>query len=149
MFVFKFEKIINLKDNLIKKCMLEIANIEATIKKLNDTKKELSKENKKRKEKLNDILSKDKPDKNMLLFLSENIAKTENSIITITNNISELEKEKRKKIKEAEILNMEKKKLEKLKEKEYENYVKEEKKAETRFLDEIANIKSANNIING
>ncbi len=148
MFVFKFEKMLNIKENMIKKCMLEIANIEALINKSFEMKEELEQENRQRMKKLNGVLRK-KPDKEMLLFLSDNIAKTQKEIVRIDLEIEMLKKEKAKKIEEATMLNIEKKKLEKLKEKEYENYVIEENRAETRFLDEVANIKSANNIIGG
>ncbi len=148
MFVFKFEKMLNIKENMIKKCMLEIANIEAVINKSFEMKEELEQENRQRMRKLNKALRK-KPDKDMLLFLSDNIAKTQKEIVRINLEIEKLKKEKAKKIDEATMLNIEKKKLEKLKEKEYENYVIEENRAETRFLDEVANIKSANNIIGG
>ncbi len=148
MFVFKFEKMLNIKENMIKKCMLEIANIEAVINKAFEMKEELEQENRQRMRKLNRALRK-KPDKDMLLFLSDNIAKTQKEIVRINLEIEKLKKEKAKKIDEATMLNIEKKKLEKLKEKEYENYIIEENRAETRFLDEVANIKSANNIIGG
>ncbi len=148
MFVFKFEKMLNIKENMIKKCMLEIANIEALISKSFEMKEELEQDNRQRMKKLNGVLRK-KPDKEMLLFLSDNIAKTQKEIVRIDLEIEMLKKEKAKKIEEATMLNIEKKKLEKLKEKEYENYVIEENRAETRFLDEVANIKSANNIIGG
>ncbi len=148
MFVFKFEKMLNIKENMIKKCMLEIANIEALINKSFEMKEELEQDNRQRMKKLNGVLRK-KPDKEMLLFLSDNIAKTQKEIVRIDLEIEMLKKEKAKKIEEATMLNIEKKKLAKLKEKEYENYVIEENRAETRFLDEVANIKSANNIIGG
>ncbi len=148
MFVFKFEKMLNIKENMIKKCMLEIANIEALINKSFEMKEDLEQDNRQRMKKLNGVLRK-KPDKEMLLFLSDNIAKTQKEIVRIDLEIEMLKKEKAKKIEEATMLNIEKKKLEKLKEKEYENYVIEENRAETRFLDEVANIKSANNIIGG
>jgi len=148
MFVFKFEKMLNIKENMIKKCMLEIANIEALINKSFEIKEELEQENRQRIRKLNTIL-KEELNKEILIFLSDNIAKTQKEIIKINSEIEKLKKEKKKKIEEATMLNMEKKKLEKLKEKEYENYVIEENRAETRFLDEVANIKSANSIIGG
>jgi len=148
MFVFKFEKMLNIKENMIKKCMLEIANIEALINKSFEIKEELEQENRQRIRKLNTIL-KEELNKEILIFLSDNIAKTQKEIVKINSEIEKLKKEKKKKIEEATMLNMEKKKLEKLKEKEYENYVIEENRAETRFLDEVANIKSANSIIGG
>ncbi len=147
MFKFKLEKILNIKENMIKKCMLEIANIEAMIKKYHVLKDELERENTQRKKKLNRVLY-ENPNKEMLIFISENIAKVENEIEALSMEILQLKKEKEKKIEEAKMLNIEKKKLEKLKEKEYEDYVIEENRAETRFLDEVANIKSANSVIN-
>ncbi len=147
MFVFKFEKLLSIKEDMLKKCMIEIANIEATIKKYRKIKLQLEKENSKRKNNLNKIL-KGSLDKKMILFISENIAKTQIDIRFIEENIKKLQQEKTKKIEEAKMLNIEKKKLEKLKEKEYENHINKENKTETRFLDEIANIKSANGIIN-
>ena len=147
MFIFRFEKLLKLKKDMLQKCMLEIANINALITKNREVKHILEQENRKRKKELNKTL-KEKPAKNRLLFMYENIQKTDSRIEILTSNILSLMQKKKEKIEEAKILNIEKKKLEKLKEKEYENHIKKENNLETRFLDEIANIKAANRLIN-
>ncbi len=147
MFVFKFEKLLKLKKDMIQKCMLEIAGINTLIEKNREIKYALEQENKQRKKQLDKTL-KEKPAKNILLFIYENVQRTDGKIKILNSNILSLIQKRKEKIEEAKILNIEKKKLEKLKEKEYENYVKKENKLETRFLDEIANIKAANRLIN-
>lgn len=147
MFVFKFEKLLNLKENMIKKCLLEIAEIDLMIRKHKKTKYILEEENENRKNTYNGII-KENPQKNILTFIAENIEKTQNNIYKLDTDIEMLKKEKADKIQEVKNLNMEKKKLEKLKEKDLERYNYSQNKAETRFLDEVANIKSANRIIN-
>ncbi len=146
MFVFKFEKLLKIKEDLIKKYMLEIANIEFLIKQNMDKRYDLDNDRIVQKNKLNDML-KDRPDKNMLLFVYENIDRLNIKINELDNVIESLKKEKMKKLDIIKTLNIEKKKLEKLKEKEYERYRQEESKLEMRFLDEIASIKAANKII--
>ncbi len=147
MFVFKFEKLLNLKENMIKKCLLEIAEIDLMMRKHKKIKYILEEENESRKNTYNSII-KENPQKNILTFMAENIEKTQNNIYKLDADIEMLKKERADKIQEVKALNMEKKKLEKLKEKDLEKYNYSQNKAETRFLDEVANIKSANRIIN-
>ncbi len=141
MFVFKFEKLLKIKEDLIKQHMLEIANIDAVIKQKSKLKMELEKENSSRRKKI-DVIIQEEPNKNMLLFLSDNIEKTELEIKHIINIIEALKNERKEIVEKLKVLNIEKKKLEKLKEKEYERYIKEESQKEMRFLDEIASIKA-------
>jgi flagellar FliJ protein len=145
-FVFKFEKILKLKDDLIRQKMLEIANIETMIAKNRKKKEKLEDDNLFRRKKIDEIL-KQKPKKGALLFYFDNIERTLMEIKDIEIAIESLKKEKNIKLEEIKLLDIEKKKLEKLKEKEYRIYVDEQNKSETRFLDEIASIKAANRII--
>ncbi len=147
MFVFKFEKILKIKEDLIKKYMLEIANIEAIIREKIEYRKNLEYENSIRKRKIDEILKKE-PDRETLLFIQENIDRVYDEIKYVNGVVDKLKEEKAKILEIVKSLNIEKKKLEKLKEKEYEHYTKEEAKKEMRFLDEIASIKAANNRAN-
>ncbi len=147
MFVFKFEKILKIKEDLIKKYMLEIANIEAIIREKIEYRKNLEYENSIRKRKIDEILKKE-PDRETLLFIQENIDRVYDEIKYVNGVLDKLKEEKAKILEIVKSLNIEKKKLEKLKEKEYEHYTKEEAKKEMRLLDEIASIKAANNRAN-
>ncbi len=147
MFKFKFEKMIKIKESILKKSLLELASIDKMIKLKKEEKNRMEIDNQQRRKKLNNLLKKDNFEKNMLVFVSENIQRAERRIAMLEREISSLNIARTKKLDEILFLNMEKKKLEKLKSKEYERYLEEENKSEMRFLNEIANIRSANRIL--
>jgi len=146
-FKFKFEKMIKIKESILKKSLLELASIDKMIKLKKEEKNRMEIDNQQRRKKLNNLLKKDNFEKNMLVFVSENIQRAERRIAMLEREISSLNIARTKKLDEILFLNMEKKKLEKLKSKEYERYLEEENKSEMRFLNEIANIRSANRIL--
>ncbi len=147
MFVFKFEKLLSIKENMLKKCMIEIATITAVIETYTKKKMELELERERIRQKLDKELSSSSISRAMVMFLHENMVNVESKINWLTESIENLKKQKKEKIEEAKEINREKKKLERLKEKAYEEYLLNEKRKEMRFLDEIANIKTARGTI--
>ncbi|WP_035588687.1 hypothetical protein [Hippea jasoniae] len=146
MFKYRFERLLKIKTQLLDKKRLEIA---ALVKQINETNNEIEekkKENGLRRKKIDNLLREEKPDRNWILFLSENIEKTDEAIRNLKIKKRQLTEEKQKLIGEAQELLKEKKKLERLKEKEFENYRVENLRKEARFLDEIASIKIARTI---
>jgi len=146
MFKYRFERLLKIKTRLLDKKRLEIA---ALVKQINETNNEIEekkKENGLRRKKIDRLLREEKPDRNWILFLSENIEKTDEAIKDLEIKKRQLTEEKQKLIGEAQKLLKEKKKLERLKEKEFENYRVENLRKEARFLDEIASIKIARTI---
>ncbi|WP_025270272.1 flagellar FliJ family protein [Hippea sp. KM1] len=143
MFAFKFEKLLKIKSRLLDEKRVQIALIE---KEINSKKEKLSRlllENEGRKKRLFEVLEADEIDRNMVMFLNENIEKTLNAIDLTRQQIEALEKMKQEYVKEAENLLKEKKKLEKLKEKAREEYRVSSLREEVKFLDEVANVKVA------
>lgn len=143
MFTFKFERLLNIKDNLLSKNILEFYEINKKILMVKSDIKELRNDNKKRLSKLNEALSEYKLDSNYLTFMSENIYKDMKNIDLLNNKLKKLDMQKKEKLSEIKELEKEKKQLEKLKEKQYKKYAEYENKQETRFLDEITTIKYA------
>ena len=141
MFTFKFERSLNIKDNLLNKNILEFSEINKKILMVKSDIKELRNDNKKRLAKLDEALSEDILNSNYLTFMSENIYKVMKNIDLLKNNLNKLNIQKKEKLSEIKELEKERKQLEKLKEKQYKKYVDDENKKETRFLDEIATIK--------
>ncbi len=148
MFVFRFEKLLNIKSKLLDDKRMKIAALEKKIVDLERDKSNLENENKKRRAKIFKLLSSNKPDRNMIIFFGELIEKCEAEIRAIDNKILILSEEKNKLMNEARELLKEKKKLEKLKEKQFEEYRVNLSRTEMRFLDDIASIKAANRIVN-
>lgn len=148
MFVFRFEKLLNIKSKLLDDKRMKIAALEKKIVDLERDKSNLENENKKRRAKIFKLLSSNKPDRNMIIFFGELIEKCEAEIHAIENKILMLSEEKNKLMNEARELLKEKKKLEKLKEKQFEEYRVNLSRTEMRFLDDIASIKAANRIVN-
>ena len=146
MFKYRFERLLKIKTQLLDKKRLEIAAVVKQINKTNNEIEEKKKENGLRRKKIDRLLSEEKPDRNWILFLSENIEKTDEAIKDLEIKKRQLTEEKQKLIGEAQKLLKEKKKLERLKEKEFENYRVENLRKEARFLDEIASIKIARTI---
>lgn len=144
MFTFKFERLLNIKDNLLSKNILELSEINKKVMMTKSKIKDLRDDNKKRIDKLNDMLNEDVLNNSYLIFTSENIYKTMKDIDVLSDNLSKLNMQKREKLSEIKELRKEKKQVEKLKEKQYKKYTENENKKETRFLDEIATIKYAN-----
>ncbi len=148
MFVFRFEKLLNIKSKLLDDKRMKIAALEKEISSLQQEKLNLENENRKRRAKIFKLLNSDEPDRNLIIFLGELVEKCEVEISIIENKILMLSEEKNKLINEAKELLKEKKKLEKLKEKQLEEYKINLSRAEMRFLDDIASIKAANRIVN-
>ncbi len=147
MFVFKFEKLLNIKSKLLDDKRMKIAALERRIADLEDKRVALINENKRRRNKIFEILNSDRPDKNMVVFLSELVQKSEGEIADLEGDIQKLEVERDRLMDEARELLKEKKKLEKLKEKQFEEYKINLARSEMRFLDDIASIETANRII--
>jgi len=148
MFVFKFEKLLSIKSKLLDDKRIRIAAIERRIADLQEKRMNLIDENKRRRDNIFKILNSEKPDKNMVIFLSELVQKGEGEIEALGKEISKLKIEKEKLMDEARELLKEKKKLERLKEKQFEEYKVNLSRLQMRFLDDIANIQTANRIIN-
>ena len=148
MFIFRFEKLLNIKSKLLDDKRMKIAALEKKIVDLQKRKVNLENENRKRRVKIFKLLSSDKPDRNMIVFFGELVEKCESEISAIGDEISMLTEEKSKLMNEAKELLKEKKKLEKLKEKQLWEYRVNLSRTEMRFLDDIANIKTANRIVN-
>ncbi len=148
MFVFRFEKLLNIKSKLLDDKRMKIAALEKKIVDLKRDRSNLESENKKRRAKIFKLLNSDKPDRNMIIFFGELVEKCEAEIYSIDNKILMLSEEKNKLMSEARELLKEKKKLEKLKEKQLEEYKVNLSRTEMRFLDDIASIKAANRIVN-
>lgn len=148
MFVFKFEKLLNIKSKLLDDKRMKIAALERRIADLKSKRITLINENRRRRNKIFEILNSDKPDKNMVVFLSELVQKSEREIAALEGDIQKLEAEKDRLMDETRELLKEKKKLEKLKEKQFEEYKINLARSEMRFLDDIASIEAANRIIN-
>ena len=70
MFVFKFEKLLNIKSKLLDDKRMKIAALERRIADLKSKRITLINENRRRRNKIFEILNSDKPDKNMVVFLS-------------------------------------------------------------------------------
>ncbi|WP_022669673.1 flagellar FliJ family protein [Hippea alviniae] len=149
MFVFKFEKLLKIKSKLLDEKRLQIARFDAKIKEKEAERDKLLDENNQRRKKIFEILTSKRPDSRMIMFLNENVEKTDVAIKVVEFEIEMLKKEKEKLIKEAAELLKEKKKLEKLKEKKFEEFKEEISKKEMRFLDEIASVKVASKLANG
>ena len=149
MFVFKFEKLLKIKAKLLDEKRLQIARFDAKIKEKESEKRRLVNENNQRRERIFEILTSERPDSKMIMFLNENVEKTDVAIKVVDFEIEMLKKEKEKLIKESAELLKEKKKLERLKEKKLEEFKEEISKKEMRFLDEIASVKTASKLING
>lgn len=147
MFVFKFEKLLNIKSKLLDDKRMKIAALERRIADLKDKQLFLINENKRRRDRIFEILSSGKPDRNMVVFLSELVQKAEGEIDVLESEVQKLKVEKGRLMDEARELLKEKKKLEKLKEKQFEEYKINLARAEMRFLDDIASIETANRII--
>ncbi len=147
MFVFKFDKLLSIKSKLLEDKKMKIASVIRDIDNLKRERSLLEEENRNRRDRIFRILTSEKPDKNMALFLNELIEKTDYRINELEKAIENLERKKRKLIEEAKELLKEKKKYEKLKEKQFEEYKLEERRAQVRLLDEITSTKVASRSI--
>lgn len=147
MFVFKFDKLLSIKSKLLEDKKMKIASVIRDIDNLKRERSLLEEENRNRRDRIFRILTSEKPDKNMALFLNELIEKTDYRIKELEKAIENLERKKRKLIEEAKELLKEKKKYEKLKEKQFEEYKLEERRAQVRLLDEITSTKVASRSI--
>ncbi len=147
MFVFKFDKLLSIKSKLLEDKKMKIASVIRDIDNLKRERSLLEEENRNRRDRIFSILTSEKPDKNMALFLNELIEKTDYRIKELEKAIENLERKKRKLIEEAKELLKEKKKYEKLKEKQFEEYKLEERRAQVRLLDEITSTKVASRSI--
>jgi len=143
MFVFKFDKLLSIKSKLLEDKKMKIASVVREIDRLKEEKDLLEEENKNRRDRVYEILTSGKPDRSMILFLSELLEKTDGRIKELEMAIENLEFKKRRLVEEAKELLKEKKKYEKLKEKQFEEYKLEERRAQVRLLDEITSIKVA------
>jgi len=143
MFVFKFDKLLSIKSKLLEDKKMKIASVVREIDRLKEEKDLLEEENKNRRDRVYEILTFGKPDRSMILFLSELLEKTDGRIKELEMAIENLEFKKRRLVEEAKELLKEKKKYEKLKEKQFEEYKLEERRAQVRLLDEITSIKVA------
>ena len=143
MFVFKFDRLLSIKSKLLEDKKMKIASITRKIESLRDERNLLERENKNRRDKIYSILTSDKPDRNMVLFLSELLEKTDFRIRELEKAIEDLNTKRDRLIEEAKELLKEKRKYEKLKEKQFEEYRLEERRSQVRLLDEITSTKVA------
>ncbi len=143
MFVFKFDRLLSIKSKLLEDKKMKIASITRKIESLRDERNLLERENRNRRDKIYSILTSDKPDRNMVLFLSELLEKTDFRIRELERAIEDLNTKRNRLIEEAKELLKEKRKYEKLKEKQFEEYRLEERRSQVRLLDEITSTKVA------
>ena len=143
MFVFKFDRLLSIKSKLLEDKKMKIASITRKIESLRDERNLLERENRNRRDKIYSILTSDKPDRNMVLFLSELLEKTDFRIRELERAIEDLNTKRDRLIEEAKELLKEKRKYEKLKEKQFEEYRLEERRSQVRLLDEITSTKVA------
>ncbi len=147
MFIFRFEKLLSIKENLLKKCMIEIATIDAVIETYARKKMELELERSQRMEALDREITSESINPSRVMFIQENLNSIQEKIDWLSESIENLKRQKQEKIEEAKKLNTEKKKLEKLKERAFQEYTINRKRKEMALLDEIASIKTARNNI--
>ncbi len=143
MFVFKFDRLLSIKSKLLEDKKMKIASITRKIESLRDERNLLERENRNRRDKIYSILTSDKPDRNMVLFLSELLEKTDFRIRELERAIEDLNTKRNRLIEEAKELLKEKRKYEKLKEKQFEEYRLKERRSQVRLLDEITSTKVA------
>ncbi len=146
MFEFKFEKLLKIKEKLLEDKKMRIASLEKQILTLRENKSELEATANGLRKRIFEILRSSRPDRNMIIFLSEQATHCDESTKELEKKIEDLFMQKKRLTEEAKELMIEKKKLERLREKKFEEYVLEFSREEKRFLDEVNSVKIASNI---
>ncbi|OSS41625.1 hypothetical protein DESAMIL20_1178 [Desulfurella amilsii] len=139
MFAFKFEKIKNLKENLINIKIIKLSEINNQIKQKMQRISELKNQIKIFYKRFDDQI-KTHVDFSILKYLSEEILACELEIKSIQKTIEELEVKKKIQIEVIKNLHKEIKKFEKLKEHYKERYIYEEKLKDQNFINDISTI---------
>jgi flagellar export protein FliJ len=139
MFVFKFEKIKNLKENLINIEIIKLSKINNQIKQKAQRISELKDQIKIFYKRFDDHI-KTHVDFRILKYLSEEILACELEIQSTQKTIEDLEAKKKAQIEIIKNLHKEIKKFEKLKERYKERYIYDEKLKTQNFINDISTI---------
>uniref|UniRef100_A0A832ERK6 Flagellar FliJ protein n=1 Tax=Desulfurella acetivorans TaxID=33002 RepID=A0A832ERK6_DESAE len=139
MFVFKFEKIKNIKENIINIEIIKLSEINNQIKQKTLRISELKDQIKIFYKRFDDQI-KTQVDFSILKYLSEEILACELEIQSTQKTIEELEAKKKAQIEIIKNLHKEIKKFEKLKEHYKERYIYDEKLKSQNFINDISTI---------
>lgn len=139
MFVFKFEKIKNLKKNLMNIEIIKLGEINTQIKQKMQRISELTNQIKIFYKRFDDQI-KTHVDFNILKYISEEILACELEIQSTQKTIEELEARKKAQIETIKNLHKEIKKFEKLEERYKERYIYDEKLKSQNFINDISTI---------
>jgi flagellar export protein FliJ len=139
MFVFKFEKIKNLKKNLMNIEIIKLGEINTQIKQKMQRISELTNQIKIFYKRFDDQI-KTHVDFNILKYISEEILACELEIQSTQKTIEELEARKKAQIETIKNLHKEIKKFEKLEEHYKERYIYDEKLKSQNFINDISTI---------